>query len=275
MFRQNWVGVLDTHANESKVGYQSLTSANRLQIAKDVELMQSGQIQGSAWNFFQSPVTGAGRPSGPLADALRQAGNQRHNSLAMTYEIITPPFTLKFREMSKKELVDYGRWFHASIDERISQLETAVRSTHGYESWEATNEPETLAMLGNWFAAEITVRPRNPDEIATLQVRSELLASTSSVDLTNRSFSLAIDVGMYVARTLVHVHPQLQWEQSLNDKKFADYGHPTLTGFGSVPLNPVRIAVSLAYGIAAGKQSGKRLRELFDYWSNQARIQKH
>ena len=43
-----------------------------------------------------------------------------------------------------------------------------------------------------------------------------------------------------------------------------------ILGFGQVPLNPVRIAVTLCYGIATGKQSGKRLREIYDYWSSSA-----
>jgi RHS repeat-associated protein len=61
-------------AHESKVGYQTLNAQARSQIAKDVELTQSGQVGGVAWHFFQSPVTGLGGPSGPLADALRNAG---------------------------------------------------------------------------------------------------------------------------------------------------------------------------------------------------------
>lgn len=61
-------------ANESKVGYTSLTPSVQLQIAKDVELIQTEQIQGSTWHFFQSPVTGLGGPSKPLLNALQQNG---------------------------------------------------------------------------------------------------------------------------------------------------------------------------------------------------------
>ena len=61
-------------ANESKVGYTSLTSDVRLQISKDVELMNTGQINGANWHFFQSPVTGMGGPSGPLSEFLEQSG---------------------------------------------------------------------------------------------------------------------------------------------------------------------------------------------------------
>jgi hypothetical protein len=98
----------------------------------------------------------------------------------MPYGIIQPPSTLKFHEMSKQELVDYGRWFHASAPERMSQLEDAVQSTRGYESWVATCEPDSLDFLGEWLAAEVRIRPRNKDEIAELQSGTSLLASPST-----------------------------------------------------------------------------------------------
>lgn len=61
-------------ANESKVGYTTLTADISRQIQKDVELMQTKQIQGATWNFFVSPVTGAGGPSQPLLQMLQQNG---------------------------------------------------------------------------------------------------------------------------------------------------------------------------------------------------------
>ncbi len=61
-------------AHESKVGYTSLTTDIGRQIAKDVELMGTKQIQGSTWHFFQSPVTGVGGPSQPLLNTLQNSG---------------------------------------------------------------------------------------------------------------------------------------------------------------------------------------------------------
>ena len=66
--------LVDGVANESKVGYQSLTAGNELQIMKDVDLIQSGQVNGATWHFFTSPVTGLGGPSAPLASSLEQNG---------------------------------------------------------------------------------------------------------------------------------------------------------------------------------------------------------
>ncbi len=57
-------------ANEAKVGYQTLTSGTRLQVMKDIELMQTQQVQGVIWNFYMSPVTGKIGPSGPLGNLL-------------------------------------------------------------------------------------------------------------------------------------------------------------------------------------------------------------
>jgi hypothetical protein len=195
--------------------------------------------------------------------------------IVMTYKIIQPPFTLKFSEMSRQELVDYAVWFHGIIDDRIAELEAAVRETPSYGSWTATVKTVSLETLGEWFAGEVKTRPRTPGEMTELKSRGDLLLSVPEIELTNRSFSLAIDVGMYVARIFERSYQELSWTQFLDNKRFADYGQPVLTGFGPVPLNPIRIALTLAYGIAAGKQTGNRLMEIFDYWSKQVGKRKH
>jgi RHS repeat-associated protein len=61
-------------AHESKVGYTTLTKEITHQIAKDVELKATGQIESSVWHFYTSPATGRIGPSAPLAQALRDAG---------------------------------------------------------------------------------------------------------------------------------------------------------------------------------------------------------
>jgi hypothetical protein len=193
----------------------------------------------------------------------------------MRYEVIQPPFTLKFREMSKQELGEYAAWLRGIGDLRMSQLEANVSAALGYESWTATFTPQSLEKLGEWFACAVATRARRPDEMAELTLRGDLRLTVPDVDLTNYCFSLAVDVGIYLARTFERAYPQLTWKQFFNDKKFADYGQPVLTGFGQVPLNPVRIGVTLAYGLASGKQTGKRLREIFDYWSNQVEARRH
>jgi hypothetical protein len=92
-------------------------------------------------------------------------------------------------------------------------------------------------------------------------------------ELTNRTFSLAMDIGMYFSQVLMKNYPSLKWEQPLGNKRFADYDQPCLVGFGPVSPNPVRIGHVFAHGLADKTYTGKRLREVFDYWAKLVRAQ--
>ncbi len=63
-------------AHESKVGYTTLTKDIKMQIAKDVELLNSktSGVNKIVWNFFESPTTGKAGASKPLLKALEDAG---------------------------------------------------------------------------------------------------------------------------------------------------------------------------------------------------------
>jgi hypothetical protein len=188
----------------------------------------------------------------------------------MAYKIIAPPFTLRFREMSRRELREYRQWFPRVIPSRIEELASAVTGSAAFEAWQPDETLTSLDLLGDWFAKMVGMRPRTQKELQEIASRLPYAIEVPEEDLTNESFSFAMDIGMYFARVLLRAHPSLRWEQPLDDKRFADYGQPVLVGFGPVPLNPIRIAVTLAYGLAGGTQRGKRLRELYDYWSARA-----
>jgi hypothetical protein len=53
----------------------------------------------------------------------------------MPYATIQPPFTLKLREMPKKELCRYYQWFMDVLPERIKELAAAVRDRPCVASW--------------------------------------------------------------------------------------------------------------------------------------------
>lgn len=184
----------------------------------------------------------------------------------MTYSIIQPPFTLNFKEMSKKELKDYFIWFHEILPSRLDELRRAVQESSGYERWSADFTPESLDLLGEWYAAQIETQPRSNEEIAEIESHLSFPIEIPKVDLTNRTFSLAMDVGMYLSQVFLKSHIQLRWDQPLSNKKFIDYGRPVLMGFGVVPFNPVRMLVTLAYSIVSNSENGKSLRELYDIW---------
>ena len=57
---------------------------------------------------------------------------------------------------------------------------------------------------------------------------------------------------MYFGQVIIKNLPGTGWDQPLKNKKLADYGQPVIAGFGTVSLNPVRVMVTTAYGIARG-----------------------
>lgn len=185
----------------------------------------------------------------------------------MTYSTIQPPFTLQFRDMTKKDLIAYATWFHDSARGRIAEL-TTVRSTSGYASWEPNATPESLEELGRWFEGQVETRKKDTEEI--IEDRAKLtFPIDSDEELTNRSFSLAMDIGMYFAQVVLKNLAGTQWDQLLGNKRLADYGQPVIVGFGTVPLNPVRVIVTTAYAISRKKPA--QLRSLYDTWARMKR----
>jgi hypothetical protein len=152
------------------------------------------------------------------------------------------------------------------MPERISELARAVSDTPGFEDWAADFTPASLDRLGGWFAGQVEVRRRTSPEIRDIAERASFPIEIRDEELTNRTFSLAMDTGMYFSQVLLKNHPVLRWDQQLRGKRNADYGQPVLVEFGPAPLNPVRLLVTLAYGVAAKTKSEKRLRDLYDTW---------
>lgn len=185
----------------------------------------------------------------------------------MTYTTIQPPFTLIFREMSKKELKDYFEWFQGILPQRLDELTRAVKQTPMFESWQPDLTPSSLNLLGDWFAEQVETRPRTQDEIQEIEGRLIYPIEVPGEELTNRTFSLAMDVGMYLSQVFLKNYPALQWDQPFGNKKDADYGQPVLLGFGAVPFNPVWLLVTLTYGVVSKRKTGKSLRELYVIWS--------
>lgn len=172
----------------------------------------------------------------------------------MEYTLASPPFTLQFMTMKKEELQGYYDWYMEQIPKRIVILEAAVQSTSGFEDWVATKNPESLKQLGQWYS---TVAKRKKDG-----------------DLTLQTYSIALDIGMYMSQVMLAFIPGTSWHLELNDlKDFAHYGRPSIAGFTNGYFIPSRFMVVLGQGLAKGIKNGNRLYELFTIWKEYAEEQ--
>ena len=132
------------------------------------------------------------------------------------------------------------------------------------------NSPRSLGPLGKWFVGQVESRPLTAEEKAEDYSTLTIPIDLPEEDLTNRTFSLAVDIGMYLGEVLRWQHPQLEWHQILGSKNYVDYGQPVLIDFFSAPMNPVHIAITLAYAAADNECDGDRLREVYETWSELA-----
>ena len=188
----------------------------------------------------------------------------------MSYQVVHPPFSLNFWEMPKEELRAYFAWLKASIPSRIDELTTFIRQDPAHAEWQPDYSASSLDALGTWLSTHLSVRERTDEELKAIGGRSKHPIDIPKDALTGESYSIAFDVGMYLAMTLIHHHPSLNWIQEFKSRKNIDFGQPLLASFGPVPLNPVRIAVNIAHGLARKERPPTRLREVYEEWSRRA-----
>jgi hypothetical protein len=175
--------------------------------------------------------------------------------------------------MSARELDAYGKWFLSVLPERIRVLTAAVRATPGFESWVGEASPESLNALGEWFASAVSVRPRTDKEEENIYAAAPVWfreVTIPGIELTDVSFSIAFDVGLYLSTVFQNEFPHVRWRMQRGRKADVDYGQMVLEGFGRMYFNPVRMMVTLAYGLADRSKSAKRLREIYEIWGEYA-----
>ena len=180
------------------------------------------------------------------------------------------PHSEIFRGMTKKQIKEFYQWFMTSLPYCIEELMQLVANTPGFEKWEADDSPDSLEGLGAWFAKQVEKRDYSLEEIEYIKQsnKSGIEIEITPWGLTEQTKSLALYVGMYYGCVAIKSNPALHWEQCLNNKKFADYGQPVLNGVGVVPINPVGVAHSIAFGIIDGTENGGALRKAYEFWAN-------
>lgn len=175
----------------------------------------------------------------------------------------------EFMGLEKKDVLRYFEWFMSVIDQRTLALHQKVNASSGFQQWNPDYSPDSLNELGRWFVCVVEKRPRTAAEIAAIAAKSPYPIEIPDYDLSDKTFGLVFDVGIYFSLVFLLNFPTLRWYQILGNKRNVCYGHPALSGFAKgnefPPLHLTRI---LAYGIASGKYlDGQRLRSLYDVWS--------
>ena len=82
-----------------------------------------------------------------------------------------------------------------------------VKRTLGFESWEPNPTPD----LGKWFEQQVEVRPLTEEKKTSRPPR----ITEPNYELTNRTFPLAMDIGMYLSQVIRKSRIDVQWEHGI------------------------------------------------------------
>ncbi|MEQ8554991.1 MAG: hypothetical protein RIC06_14180 [Cyclobacteriaceae bacterium] len=176
------------------------------------------------------------------------------------------PIDYNFSSKSSNELKPYGQWFKDNKDQRLNYLTEAVQSSHGFESWQVDFSPESLKTLGDWLFENVETEKLSEKEYKAKRKAVPDYISINDWDLTIKTRSLLVDVGIYLGEVFIKNH-DLKWEQFFSKiKNHNDHGHMVITGFGKKVLNPIWIIYIMGLGFADKTKQASRLFETYERW---------
>ena len=178
-------------------------------------------------------------------------------------------FSKSFRDMNQQELQALYNWYVSVIPKRIQVLTEAVKGTSGYESWEPDFSPDSLELLGRWFAHTIKTRNRTREEKKEIYANAPEWfkhVKVSDETLTTQTLSLAFDIGMYVGQVFLKNNPRLRWFHELRRKDDIHYGYPVIAGFiKEICFNPTHMLRVYARKLM-DKENKSTLKDLYTIW---------
>ena len=72
-----------------------------------------------------------------------------------------------------------------------------VKTTKGYENWEADYSPESLKMLGKWFEENVETEKLSEEEYKEKRATVPDYIEIQDWDITIKTRSLAVGIGIY------------------------------------------------------------------------------
>jgi hypothetical protein len=200
----------------------------------------------------------------------------------MDYTPSEIPFSPPLHYLPRQEARAFFKWYVSQIPERMAALEHAVRSDAApeYRTWQADRSPDSLEVLGRWFAEHIRMVPvPEADKPARLEaLRQEArrqnlpekhwgILEVSPYEFDRQSCSLIIDVGMYLGEVLRQNCPNATWHLLVGGKNNVYYQKPVIKGPGRLVCEPKNLVHVMALKLVEKRTPPSDLRALFDIWS--------
>lgn len=160
--------------------------------------------------------------------------------------------------------------FMQDMPDRLAQLRIAMNATGGADIVLDYSDA-SLADVGGWFTHRVALRTLTSEEKSRglVGMPEWFIPLQSDTDLTELSYSLSVDFGIYFGECMRHAHPQLRWELLKRPKSNVDINQPVLVPFrATMHLNPIRVALVLARKAIEGISARQEIIEAKQIWDS-------
>ena len=122
-------------------------------------------------------------------------------------------------------------------------------------------------MLGKWFEENVETEKLSEEEYKEKRAAVPDYIEIQDWDITIKTRSLAVDIGIYFGEVFIKNHEGLKWEQYLTRSKYhMDKGHMVIKGFGKDMLNSIWRLYIIANSLAGKTDTGEIVYELYNVW---------
>lgn len=191
------------------------------------------------------------------------------------YQLNLPP---DFESLDKKQAGEYLTQYVRAIPKRVKQLEGIVRSERSFSAWKAIGTKEAMTKLGQWLKKHTRTRKLTRVEMEQQQAlfqeppwNQALESGSLNLDdwtLDERSLSLAMDTGIYFAKSLLEVNPEIPWKVEQN-KSAVYYRRPILAISKGSQLSPTSIGEVLVMKLVE-RAPDNEIWDGFQHWREEA-----
>ena len=173
----------------------------------------------------------------------------------------------KLGNSKRKDIIKpYEDWFLENKDYRIKTLENYIRTFAGFENLQMDFSINSLAEIEKWLETSIKSEVMPEEEYRQLRSAYPPEINIEKWDLTDLSYSILYDVGVYFGESIIHQFPNLKWMQYLSTSKLnVDIGHMVIqTKYKNCRMNPIWQIRILGFKLIEKKEPSNLLIELFN-----------
>lgn len=187
----------------------------------------------------------------------------------MDYILMTPPFIIgEFRKLSRIEAKQHFDWYVKQIPSRLSLLQDYYTESCSIGNHLDFSE-QSLVNIWNWFIENVEIIEKLNSEIEEEKaiIPNWMHETITQTKIATKWKSIAHDIGLYFATSLIKGSNSLKWDIIYTPKNFISVNKPIVSGFNSkLILDPAIIISNLSNECIDNSAVKEDLLNTYKYW---------